>query len=80
MNDIYRDDEGNLHCMEEAKGECGGNIEYRTPLSGTGRSFPRCDAHWTKRLTFQKDTNQRYPTLQPNNFDPMYAGERWDED
>ncbi len=68
-----------LECLDGPTG-CEGTVEYRLPLSATGRSFPRCDAHWAKRLAFQEETNRKYPTLPPADFDPLYAGERWEED
>ena len=49
-------------------------------LSSTGRSFPRCDKHWSDRLDVQDGINSRYPTHAPSDFDPSYAGESWDED
>lgn len=73
-------DIGQPECMEQGD-ECSGAVEYRMPLSGTGRSFPRCDHHWDKRLDAQEQTNRRYgsPTP-PADFDPLYAGERWDDE
>lgn len=68
-----------LECLEESE-ECGGAVEYRMALSGTGRSFVRCDRHWEKRLDKQDEINQRYPVMQPRDFDPGYAGERWDDE
>lgn len=59
---------------------CRGPVEYRYPLSGTGRSFPRCEAHWEWRLDEDQRIRERYPVLQPSDFDPGYAGERWDDD
>jgi len=50
------------------------------PLSGTGKAFPRCDKHWEQRLDKQEDINRRYPVNAPQDFDPSYAGEHWDED
>lgn len=60
--------------------ECQGPVEYRYPLSGTGKSFPRCDKHWADRLDVQEGINRRYPTSAPSDFDPSYAGERWDDE
>ena len=57
-----------------------GAVEYRMALSGTGKSFPRCDKHWGERLETQEQINERYPTLAPSNFDPADAGERWDDE
>lgn len=62
------------------KAGCGGKVEYRMPLSGTGKSFPRCDRHWDKRLDRQEQIDRRYPdsAMPPADFDPAYAGESWD--
>jgi hypothetical protein len=61
---------------------CQGPVEYRFALSGTGRSFPRCDHHWAERLERQAGIDRRYPDspMPPSDFDPTYAGERWDDD
>jgi len=68
-----------LRCLDGPEG-CEGAVEYRMALSPTGRQFPRCDKHWDERLDEQERINERYPVLQPSDFDPLYAGERWDED
>lgn len=72
-----------IECLNDyGDGTCRGPVEYRAPLSGTGRSFPRCDRHWGERLDAQEDINSRYPDspIAPSDFDPSYAGERWDDD
>lgn len=71
-----------LECLDGHDGECAGAVEYRMPLSGTGRSFPRCAHHWSRRLDRQEEIDRRYPDspCPPAGFDPSYAGERWDED
>lgn len=66
--------------MDDPRGGCEGTVEYRMPLSATGRSFPRCEKHWAERLDKQREIDKRYPYHQPADFDPMYAGERWDDD
>lgn len=63
------------HCED-----CAGPIEYRTPLSDTGRAFARCDAHWQERLDLEESVRRRYPAHAPADFDPSYAGEQWDDD
>jgi hypothetical protein len=68
-----------LVCLDGPDG-CQGEVCYREPLSGTGRSFPRCEIHWEKRLQTQQEIRERYPEQAPADFDPAYAGERWDED
>lgn len=72
-----------LTCVNDAGdalSECQGAVEYRTPLSGTGRSFPRCTRHWEDRLELEQGLRERYPEQRPADFDPMAAGERWEED
>jgi hypothetical protein len=72
-----------LECLDRHNNQCSGAVEYRMPLSGTGRSFPRCDGHWAERLKKQEDIIRRYAPFSdvpPGGFDPTYAGERWDED
>lgn len=62
--------------------DCRGPVEYRMPLSGTGRAFPRCDRHWEQRLDRQERINRDYPDspCAPVWFDPVLAGERWEDD
>lgn len=72
-----------ITCLDAPLGEmCEGPVEYRFPLSGTGKSFPRCDKHWEKRLEVQRGIDERYPDspIPPPDFDPTYAGESWDGD
>lgn len=68
-------------CLDGPEG-CEGAVEYRTPLSGTGCAFPRCDKHWDERLDRQERINRDYPDspVPPSWFDESYAGERWDDD
>lgn len=68
-------------CIDGIAG-CGGNIEYRMALSATGESFARCDKHWDVRLDEQERIDRDYPDspCAPDWFDPMDAGEHWDED
>jgi hypothetical protein len=40
--------------------ECSGAVEYRMPMSGTGRSFPRCEAHYEIRLDTQSRLSRTY--------------------
>lgn len=67
-------------CLNFAPGECGGDVEYRMPLSGTGRSFPRCDKHWDERLDVEQGIRERYPEHPPSDYDFYDAGEYWSED
>lgn len=69
-------------CMDSYLGDCSGQVEYRMALSGTGISYPRCEHHWLERLERQAEIDRRYPDspIPPADFDPTYAGERWDDD
>ncbi|MHD0294534.1 hypothetical protein [Rhodococcus qingshengii] len=67
-------------CLDRDTSDCRGVVEYRTALSVTGKSFPRCDKHWEERLVRDEEIRARYPEQAPPDFDPTYAGERWDED
>ena len=67
-------------CIDSPKDPCEGSVEYRTALSPSGKMFPRCGKHWAARLKVQEGINARYPERQPADFDPLYAGEQWDED
>ena len=72
-----------LECLDRWHDACEGEVDYRYPLSATGKSFPRCDRHWRLRLDAQEEINRRYAPnsdVPPADFDPYYAGERWDED
>jgi len=68
-------------CLEWAEGEdnsCSGPVEYRMPLSGTGRAFPRCEHHWDLRLQERERELER--DERARHVDPSYAGERyWDD-
>ena len=70
-----------LECLDSGRdSSCEGSVEFRYPLSGTGRSFARCDKHWSIRLDLDQQLRERYPEQPPADFDPSYAGERWSED
>lgn len=73
----------NIECLDSRSDDCVGEVEYRMPLSGTGRPFPRCDKHWSDRLDVQARLRRDYGVgsdVAPVGFDPTYAGERWDSD
>jgi hypothetical protein len=65
-------------------GPCVGEIFDRQSLSGSGMTFPRCDKHYSEyveRVQPRLDAiNRRYPVRAPDDFDPLFAGESWDED
>lgn len=62
--------------------ECVGEVVPRMALSGTGESFFRCDHHWGIRLDKEAEIRTNYPDspTPPAWFDPLAAGEHWDED
>lgn len=68
-----------LKCLNHGP-DCAGTVEYRMALSGTGRSFPRCDKHWSDRLDLEQGLRERYPEQPPSDWSPYDAGESWDED
>lgn len=76
----HKSSDDQLDCLDQGKSECDGEVAYREPLSGTGRAFPRCERHWDERLESQREIERRYPETAPADFDPAYAGERWDEE
>jgi hypothetical protein len=46
--------------------------------------FPRCEKHYVEYAermdAVHAETRRRYPRSAPADFDPAYAGERWDDD
>lgn len=70
-------------CIEGPHG-CGGDTFPRAALSGSGERYSRCDVHheaYVERLTpVMAEIRSRYPEMAPADFDPMAAGERWNED
>lgn len=80
VNGVPYDDRP-LECIDSWEDDpCEGTVEYRIPLSATGESYPRCDQHWAERYDYEMALRQRYPVNAPSDFDPLYAGESWDED
>jgi hypothetical protein len=49
-------------------------------LSGTGKSFPRCEFHWDWRLREEERLNLMYPPQPPADWSPDDAGEHWSEE
>jgi hypothetical protein len=73
-------DDEHLECLEQGP-DCAGPVEYRMALSPSGRSFARCEHHFQLRLDEQDRINATYGGVcPPSDFDPLYAGERWDEE
>lgn len=65
-----------ISCLDGPNG-CEGEVEFRMPLSGTGKSFARCEKHWDERLDKQDEFNRKQRDAM--QVDWMDAGERWDE-
>ncbi len=64
--------------------DCSGPVEFRMPLSPSGRAFPRCDKHWDERLVQEErivtSVGNWRSDVPPAWFDPAAAGERWDDE
>ena len=71
-------------CDRAYDGECSvGLPEWRSFYSNLlerDKSYWMCDRHWEKFVWTMQEIESRYPKQQPADFDPTYAGERWDED
>lgn len=79
MSDVETQEQ--LECIQShAEEGCEGTVEHREPLSGSGRSFPRCEKHWEQRLRLEEGIRRRYPQHPPSDWSPLDAGEHWDED
>lgn len=68
-----------VECLDGPEG-CQGEVEYRMPLSPSGRAFPRCDRHWSARLDKEENSIPWRSDVPPAWFDPEACGERWDEE
>jgi len=70
-------------CLDGPDG-CHGPVNHWPALSGSGLRWPRCEHHYdayVERLQpIMDDINRRYPRHAPDDFDPYYAGETWDDD
>jgi hypothetical protein len=70
-------------CLDGPVGCVGAVAEYPA-LSGSGLRYPRCERHYelyVERLSPRIEAiNRRYPVMAPSDFDPLAAGESWDED
>ena len=61
-------------CLDYNPDECEGLVEYRMPMSGTGRSFARCGFHFDVRMDMQQRISRDYGV-------PMfYDGSDYDSD
>lgn len=67
-------------CLQHGP-DCEGPVEYHmNPDRDDMKAFPRCRHHQDIRLRQAEETMRKYPINAPADFDPMYAGERWDEE
>lgn len=69
-----------LECLDGPEG-CTGPIEYRTTPDRTdGKSWPRCETHFDRRMaSVERNLELTSPCPAPW-FDESAAGERWEED
>ena len=69
-----------LTCIDGPDG-CDGPVEWgTTPDRDDFRAFTRCRAHYERRCKAAEEHLRKYPVHAPADFDPLYAGETWDED
>lgn len=67
-------------CLQQGP-DCQGQVEYHlNPDRDDLKTFPRCEFHQQKRLDQAAETMRKYPKIAPADFDPMDAGETWDEE
>jgi hypothetical protein len=80
-----------MQCVDRDHSETPWSGEVHEHLSRSGcTAAARCDRHQALHNQHMDDVeaglNQRYPgwntpgSAPPPDFDPLYAGERWDED
>jgi hypothetical protein len=70
-----------LECLEGPDG-CRGAVAMRWPGYGD-RDWPRCEHHGDAREARERDNISRYAPDGPGapvGFDPVAAGERWDDE
>lgn len=66
-------------CLDGPEG-CAGPVEYRTtPDRSDGKAWPRCEAHFDRRMASVARNLELTSDVPPAWFDPAYAGESWDE-
>lgn len=67
-------------CMDSHKGNCAGPVEPRLRPCDW-QTFPRCERHAEAWYAEQERIERTYGgATDPMDFDPLYAGERWDAD
>lgn len=73
-----REQDEPLQCID-GPDDCAGAVALRWPGYGH-RHWPRCEKHAEERVEREDTARERYPEHAPSDFDPAYAGERWDAD
>lgn len=69
-----------LRCLEAgSRTECAGPVEYRM-LPDNPRSFPRCEAHFAKRLDQSPRNLELTSPARASWYDKAAINEEWDED
>jgi hypothetical protein len=68
-------------CLDRHKGGCRGKVEYHLmPDRQDFKTFPRCEAHFERRLAEAERTLELLSDTRPSWFDEANVGERWEED
>jgi hypothetical protein len=72
-----------IECLEGPNG-CHGEVAEYPALSGSGMVYGRCEFHYESYVSRVQpridDINRRYPRTAPRDFDPAFAGERWNDE
>lgn len=76
----WRVDYEQLECADGPGRECEGPVTWNSLDPGVRPANPYCRGHWYARCRRDQEIRERYPYHAPADFDPMYAGEYWDDD
>lgn len=76
----WRVDHERLECADGPGSECEGGVEWHSLDPGVRRARPYCRGHWFARCDREQERRERYPVMQPPDFDPYYAGESWGDE
>lgn len=60
-------------CLDFHLGDCEGEVEYRIPMSPSGKSFPRCEKHMSDRWATQERLTRDYGV--PLTYDGSDSGD-----
>ena len=66
-----------MECLNHNQ-DCRGEVEMHYRADGKG--FPRCQFHWQEREKTEQHIRELESPFPPDWFDPLDAGESWDED